>query len=128
MRTSKVLGIFARMTKCYLGIRPRETAAFDLVRCGTLSSGGSNNWLGLMLSASERVQITVNVGFAMPVSMRLMYVRNNPAASAKSSCDKPAASRNCLIRKPKARFGLSVFASDVDFVGIDTMPITAKVH
>ncbi len=116
------------MSKCYLGIRPLETAAFDLVRGGTLSSGGSNNSLGLIFSAAERVQITVKVGFAMPVSMRLIYVRNSPAASAKSSCDKPAASRNCLIRKPKARFGLSALTSDVDLIGIDTMPITAKVH
>ena len=116
------------MTKCYLRTLPRETAVFDFVRDGTLSSGGVNNSLGLMPSASESEQITVNVGFANPVSMRLMYVRNNPAASAKSSCDKPDSSRNCLIRKPKARLGLSAVTSTVVLVSIDTLPITAKVH
>jgi hypothetical protein len=120
------------MSKCYLRTLPRETAVFDFVRGGTLSSGGINNSLGLMFNASESAQITVKVGFAKPVSIRLMYVRNSPAASAKSSCDKPDASRNCLIRKPKARFRLSAVTSEFDFVGsllgIDTMPITAKVH
>jgi hypothetical protein len=116
------------MSKCYLSTLPRETAVFDFVRGGTLSSGGSNSSLGLILSAPESAQITVKVGLAAPVSIRLIYVRNTPAASAKSSCDKPDSSRNCLIRKPKARFELNVVTSEVDLAGIDTVPITAKVH
>ena len=99
----------------HLETRPREDPGAARTLLGDDVAGCSNKAAGATLRAVASTRSASKVGFAAPVSRRDMYVRKKPVWSANSSCVMPRATRNSLMRRPKAMRGVRRFTAQCCF-------------